>query len=40
VIDAGAGHDIRWRRAVTVGVIGMAPRSCRVNQMPLQEFST
>jgi membrane protease YdiL (CAAX protease family) len=33
------GHDIRWRRAATVGVIGMALAFLsQLNQMPLQEF--
>jgi membrane protease YdiL (CAAX protease family) len=33
------GHDIRWRRAATVGVIGMALSFLsHLNQMPLQEF--
>lgn len=33
------GHDIRWRQAATVGVIGMALSFLSaLNQMPLQEF--
>jgi membrane protease YdiL (CAAX protease family) len=33
------GHDIRWRRAATVGVVGMALAFLsHINQMPLQEF--
>ncbi len=33
------GHDIRWRRAATVGVIGMALSFLsHLNQMPLEEF--
>jgi membrane protease YdiL (CAAX protease family) len=33
------GHDIRWRRAATVGLIGMALSFLsHLNQMPLQEF--
>jgi membrane protease YdiL (CAAX protease family) len=33
------GHDIRWRRAATVGVIGMALGFlAQLNQLPLQEF--
>jgi membrane protease YdiL (CAAX protease family) len=34
------GHDILWRRAATVGVIGMALAFlAQLNQMPLQEFN-
>jgi membrane protease YdiL (CAAX protease family) len=33
------GHDVRWRRAGVVGVIGMVLSFCSaLNQMPLQEF--
>src|SRR3954469_2525340 len=33
------GHDIRWRRAATVGMIGMGLGFlAQLNQMPLQEF--
>jgi membrane protease YdiL (CAAX protease family) len=33
------GHDIRWRRAATVGLIGMALSFlAHLNQMPLEEF--
>jgi len=34
------GHDILWRRAATVGIIGMALSFLSsLNQMPLQEFN-
>jgi len=34
------GHDILWRRAATVGLIGMALSFlAELNQMPLQEFN-
>lgn len=34
------GHDILWRRAATVGVVGMALSFLSsLNQMPLQEFN-
>src|SRR3954468_1487761 len=33
------GHDIRWRRAATVGIVGMALSFlAHLNQMPLEEF--
>ena len=33
------GHDIRWHRAATVGIIGMALSFlAHLNQMPLEEF--
>lgn len=34
------GHDIRWRRAATVGIVGMALSFLsHLNEMPLQEFA-
>ena len=39
IVNRIRGHDIRWRLASTVGVVGMALSFLsHLNQMPLQEF--